>query len=881
MQDALDNTPGWAIRDICPLVGLSDVPQDYLGLLAKYRARRRVKTSYQRPPAAKAGDVERYHKRGAFSKIPPELRLVAEEVCPWRFLEAAIKLDFPIRRIVDQVPATHAEAAQKLAQLVEEQADIEALRDGWIRDMETDWKAIDWLDEMFAGGASNDAPIMQRSRLASLGLMAELSGWEATDRTICYDLYVGMTNAGAGTKEEPMCPRDSGLFRPRGKMADYTTSELHAGTARPWKGEWVAAPGGGRAQWVERPGDPLPSSAQWHQDLKSALEVSARQACKGAGVTEQEVKAAIKRHVADGGEKGGAVAELLSSVSDEEARDRLESLIFCDIMSRDESETDPPTLLKPMDEAAYKRWAEELTPKGIGGTRPARRTVVNEGWRADGTRKRRGIDNFRVSGGNGSVMRPDSVDMPSFMWPIWMVIVFVQAFAARALPRPKFTYGLDDMKMAYRMVHALLWPFVTCLVAYYSFRMGGMAVQCCPGHLFGAAASNSNFSRVPRLICTFCVLYFLVCYVHYVDDFMNVDLASARQSAARVLAAVTRRAGYIIEKKKHKPNRPSNQGLGAEADLSKVESEGTAEVRPVDKKVRDFIESLEKLEAAGRCTQQQAMELKGKGRWLTSQLMARAGTAALQPFAQREQEPERTDWTPEMSISLEFLKVVFSDEFLTPITVDVTTDERERKRKPVLAFSDAAYHEEVDETTGEKRRVCAVNVDVFDLETMRHSSSHGVVPEEYYDFFVLMKTYIGRGELGMGVAMLWTMPRVFRDRDIIHFVDNAPALSNLVNGYAGQPDMARLVCMFHLALVALRCDWYGEWIPSKANLGDIMTRPERYHELLEGLRRYEWYRRVNPEGPEEYELKLPPLGDSMEQLREWMRAMRARAAEAA
>ena len=55
----------------------------------------------------------------------------------------------------------------------------------------------------------------------------------------------------------------------------------------------------------------------------------------------------------------------------------------------------------------------------------------------------------------------------------------------------------------------------------------------------------------------------------------------------------------------------------------------------------------------------------------------------------------------------------------------------------------------------------------------------------------------------------------------------------------------------------------GEWVPSKANLGDIMmTRPERYHELLEGLRKYQWYREANPEGPEEYELKLPPLGDS-------------------
>ena len=67
----------------------------------------------------------------------------------------------------------------------------------------------------------------------------------------------------------------------------------------------------------------------------------------------------------------------------------------------------------------------------------------------------------------------------------------------------------------------------------------------------------------------------------------------------------------------------------------------------------------------------------------------------------------------------------------------------------------------------------------------------------------------------------------------------------------------------------------------KANLGDIMTRPERFHELLEGLRKYQWYREANPEGPKQYELKLPPLGDSWEQLKVWMRAMRARGAEAA
>ena len=124
---------------------------------------------------------------------------------------------------------------------------------------------------------------------------------------------------------------------------------------------------------------------------------------------------------------------------------------------------------------------------------------------------------------------------------------------------------------------------------------------------------------------------------------------------------------------------------------------------------------------------------------------------------------------------------------------------------------------------------------------------------------------------------MYSMPELFLGRKVIHFIDNAPSLSNLVNGYSGQPDLAMLVNMHHIACLALRVDWYGAWVPSKANLGDIMTRPDRYHELLEGLMAL----------PEELrneifyvDLELPPVGDSINDLKEWMRVMRALADKA-
>ena len=116
------------------------------------------------------------------------------------------------------------------------------------------------------------------------------------------------------------------------------------------------------------------------------------------------------------------------------------------------------------------------------------------------------------------------------------------------------------------------------------------------------------------------------------------------------------------------------------------------------------------------------------------------------------------------------------------------------------------------------------------------------------------------------------MPKLFKGRRIIHFVDNAPSLSNLVNGYANKPDTAKLVNMFHLALLALDCEWYGEWIPSKANIADVMTRPDRgLDELIAILGDDVVANSI------EYTLVLPPMGACWNDLKEWFLSMRASA----
>ena len=78
--------------------------------------------------------------------------------------------------------------------------------------------------------------------------------------------------------------------------------------------------------------------------------------------------------------------------------------------------------------------------------------------------------------------------------------------------------------------------------------------------------------------------------------------------------------------------------------------------------------------------------------------------------------------------------------------------------------------------------------------------------------------------------------------------------------------MARLINLFHVACIALDMDWYGEWVPSKANIADLPTRAERAHEIPDGVTRVE--------------LELPPAHLTVGGLDEWLAAMDARLAAA-
>ena len=55
------------------------------------------------------------------------------------------------------------------------------------------------------------------------------------------------------------------------------------------------------------------------------------------------------------------------------------------------------------------------------------------------------------------------------------------------------------------------------------------------------------------------------------------------------------------------------------------------------------------------------------------------------------------------------------------------------------------------------------------------------------------KTYIAELETLAAVAVYSTYPSLFSGRRVIHWIDNTVALSALVHGYSGKPELAKAV----------------------------------------------------------------------------------------
>jgi len=100
------------------------------------------------------------------------------------------------------------------------------------------------------------------------------------------------------------------------------------------------------------------------------------------------------------------------------------------------------------------------------------------------------------------------------------------------------------------------------------------------------------------------------------------------------------------------------------------------------------------------------------------------------------------------------------------------------------------------------------------------------LPPVVMEQWAVRESYMGQLELLATLFGLKLLPHIVQNRQILLFIDNDSAASNLVRGYSKISDSSAIVGEFWLTAAKLNTDIYCDRVSSKSNLADPPSRLE-------------------------------------------------------
>ena len=262
----------------------------------------------------------------------------------------------------------------------------------------------------------------------------------------------------------------------------------------------------------------------------------------------------------------------------------------------------------------------------------------------------------------------------------------------------------------------------------------------------------------------------------------------------------------------------SNKGLflGLDHDLSATLSGGYVSFWARERLETKLMTIIQDCRKAQTLKPGVAAKLYGLTNFFEQGVYGRIGCGGL--HAIKERQLVRGDQlTPAIEQCFQILEAVISIHQSAERELDVWPRHRER----FVAASDAAL-ESVGEGTGGFPSDCLPGIygDQARLCITQHN------------LWTPGDAKIAQLELMQVLIALTTTPERFRNRRGTWYIDNTAALTALIKGRSDSPDLEHMSHMIHILLFSLRCWIYFEWIPSKSNWSDAISREghaDRWH----------------------------------------------------
>ena len=215
-----------------------------------------------------------------------------------------------------------------------------------------------------------------------------------------------------------------------------------------------------------------------------------------------------------------------------------------------------------------------------------------------------------------------------------------------------------------------------------------------------------------------------------------------------------------------------------------------------------------------------AATLEGKLAFSILSQFGRVGRAGLAVLRVRARERGVTMVTPVISKALAFFYDLLRDfpAFTTP-AYPVST-------KPVLVWTDAMFEKGGVRIDGpEYGCTAAIGAIVWcPRDRVYYHSSLTVSRSTLEALFAIKDQYIGQLEMMAVMSVYASLPRVFRNALVLHFVDNQGVLWNTVDASSKEPGCAAMAHTTALLQAKLGARTWYEFVASAANVADLPSR---------------------------------------------------------
>ena len=454
---------------------------------------------------------------------------------------------------------------------------------------------------------------------------------------------------------------------------------------------------------------------------------------------------------------------------------------------------------------------------GHGLWRPLKRHTVHQGD------KERPIDDGKAGRHNECSQLSETIvnqrpDFPVAVLRAWFsaaVRKFHPASAAQEhvlqsqLSRMTILAGTEDLWKGYRQNHPTREHMAVNIITFVHPGCGKRVYAQLFGLPFGLASAVNQFNRAPQLITATLRRVLLLVGGHYFDDSIQFEVDRLAGSHKRLFARLLQMFGVVVSHAKRQHMTVMPRFLGMVTDFSQVHTSGHITLHGCPDTVERAKAMLEGFLQTRKVTSGQAAKARGVLNWLEMSLLGRPLTAAFAGLIARQYYESTDSLTPALQGCIECLLLAFNTVPARSVPLFP------RHEAPLLIYTDAST--EAPNDTG-----CRIGFWIMDRGLVHVSSVD--VPTSALSQWLARKTYINLLELLAAPILATCAPQLLRGRDVLWFIDNQAALAALVRSASSAQDISQLALFTGVAFTRLRCNPWYEWIPSRQNPSDPLSR---------------------------------------------------------